>query len=142
MGIVIPILTDFDAGGINKATKKFQDLEGVGAKAHYALRKAALPAAAALAAVGVAAVDSVKGAIEDQAAQEKLAGALKRTTGANTDALKATEDFISSMSSQRAIADDELRPALATLARGTGDLAKAQEGLSLQNHRPLVFHQG
>ena len=131
MGIVIPILTDFDAGGINKATKKFQDLEGVGAKAHYALRKAALPAAAALAAVGVAAVDSVKGAIEDQAAQEKLAGALKRTTGANTDALKATEDFISSMSSQRAIADDELRPALATLARGTGDLAKAQEGLSL-----------
>ena len=131
MGIVIPILTDFDAGGINKATKKFQDLESIGAKAHYALRKAALPAAAALAAVGVAAVDAVKGAIEDEAAQEKLAGALKRTTGANESAVKAAEDFISSMSSQRAIADDELRPALATLARGTGDLAKAQEGLGL-----------
>jgi len=131
MAITIPILTDFDGSGINRATKKFQDLEGIGAKAHHALRKAALPAAAALGAVGIAAVDAVKGAIEDAAAQDKLAGALKRTTGANESAVKAAEGFITSMSSQRAIADDELRPALATLARGTGDLAKAQEGLGL-----------
>jgi hypothetical protein len=131
MGIVIPILTDFDAGGINKATKKFQDLEGIGAKAHHALRKAAIPAALALTAVSAAAIDAVKSAADDAAAQEKLAGALKRTTGANADALKATEDFITKMSMESAISDDELRPALATLARGTGDLAEAQKGLAL-----------
>lgn len=131
MAITIPILTDFDATGINRATKKFQDLEGIGAKTHHALRMAALPAAAALGAVGLAAVDAVKGAVEDAAAQDKLAGALKRTTGANQAALAATENFITKMSMERAISDDELRPALATLARGTGDLAEAQKGLAL-----------
>ena len=131
MAITIPILTDFNGSGINKATKKFQDLESVGAKAHYALRKAALPAAAAVAAVGYAAIDAVKSAAEDAAAQDKLAGALKRTTHATAGALSGVEDFITKMSMERAIADDELRPALATLARGTGDLAKALEGLGL-----------
>lgn len=131
MAITIPILTDFNGSGIEKATRKFKELEGVGAKAHHALRLAAIPAAAALGAVGVAAVDAVKSAAEDEAAQVKLAGALKRTTGASQAALAATEDFITKMSMERAISDDELRPALATLARGTNDLAEAQKGLGL-----------
>lgn len=131
MAITIPILTDFNGSGISKATKKFQDLEGVGAKAHYALRKAAIPAAAAVAAVGYAAIDAVKAAAEDAAAQDKLAGVLQRTTHAHAGALASVDDFITKMSMERAIADDQLRPALAKLALGTGDLAKAQEGLAL-----------
>lgn len=131
MAITIPILTDFNGSGIEKATRKFKELEGVGAKAHHALRLAAIPAAAALGAVSIAAVDAVKSAAEDEAAQVKLAGALKRTTGASQAALAATEDFITKMSMERAISDDELRPALATLARGTNDLAQAQKGLGL-----------
>jgi len=131
MAITIPILTDFDGSGISKATRKFRELEGFGAKAHHAIRKAALPAAAAVAAVGVAAIDAVKGAMEDEAAQVKLAGALQRTTGASASAIAATEDFITKTSMAAAVSDDELRPALATLARGTGDLAQAQKGLGL-----------
>ncbi|HSG62515.1 MAG TPA: hypothetical protein VLA24_13895, partial [Pseudomonadales bacterium] len=43
----------------------------------------------------------------------------------------ATENMISKMSLASGIADDDLRPALASLVRGTKDIGKAQEGLSL-----------
>ena len=49
MAIRIPIVTEFDSKGIKRAIKQFKDLEGAGAKAQFALKKAAIPAAAALA---------------------------------------------------------------------------------------------
>ena len=131
MAITIPILTDFNSGGIDKALKKFNDLEGAGAKAGFAVRKAALPAAAALGVLSVAAVDSVKAAMQDQAAQEQLGRALDKTTTATESARGAVEPWISSLSQATAVADDQLRPALATLARGTGDLKTAQDGLKI-----------
>ena len=48
------------------------------------IKKAALPAALALGAIAVAAVGATKAAMEDAAAQDQLAGVLKRTTGATT----------------------------------------------------------
>lgn len=130
MGIKIPIVTEFDSKGIDKAIKEFKSLEGAGAKAHFALQKAALPAAAALAAVAGAATFAVKAAIADAAAQEQLAGVLIRSTGATTDAIKENEKFISSLSRQTATADDELRPALASLVTATKDVALSQELLA------------
>jgi hypothetical protein len=59
MAVKLPIISEFNSKGIDKAIKDFKQLEGAGAKAQFALKKAALPAAAALAALGVAA----KGAI-------------------------------------------------------------------------------
>jgi len=130
MGIKIPIVTEFNSKGIDKAVKEFKSLEGSGAKAHFALQKAALPAAAALAAVAGAATFAVKAAIEDAAAQEQLAGVLIRQTGATADAVKENEKFISSLSRQTATADDELRPALASLVTATKDVALSQELLA------------
>ena len=49
MGILIPIISEFDSKGIDKAVKEFNSLEGAGAKAGFAIQKAALPAAAAIA---------------------------------------------------------------------------------------------
>ena len=43
----------------------------------------------------------------------------------------AVEDYITQTSMAAAVSDEELRPALATLARGTGDLETAQKGLGL-----------
>jgi hypothetical protein len=55
MAITVGILSEFKPQGIDKAIKEFQQLEGAGAKAGFAIRKAALPAAAALGALTVAA---------------------------------------------------------------------------------------
>lgn len=131
MAITIPIVTEFVGDGIAKAKKEFAQLEGAGAKAQYAVKKAAIPAAAALAGVGAALFDATKGAMEDAAAQKQLALALKNSTGATDQAVGATEDWISAQGRALGVADDELRPALAILARQTHDVATAQKAAKL-----------
>ena len=131
MAITIPILTDFNGTGIDRGIAKFNQLEGTGAKAGYAIKKAAVPAGIAVAALGAAAFDAVKGAMADQAAQEQLARTLTTSTKATKNQVAAVEDYITQTSMAAAVSDEELRPALATLARGTGDLEKAQKGLGL-----------
>jgi hypothetical protein len=131
MAINIPIITEYVGAGVDKAIKEFKQLETVGEKAQFAIKKAAVPAAAALVAVGAAAFDAVKGAMEDAAAQEQLARNIRGVTNASDSAIKKNEDFISSLSMATATADDELRPALAKLVTGTENLEEAQAGLRL-----------
>jgi hypothetical protein len=69
--------------------------------------------------------------MEDQAAQAELARTLSISASATDAQIAANEELISKMSLASGIADDALRPALASLARGTKDLGQAQEGLSL-----------
>ena len=45
--ISIPIVSDFDGKGIKSAIREFKQLETVGQKAQFAIKKAAVPAAAA-----------------------------------------------------------------------------------------------
>jgi hypothetical protein len=131
MAIKIPIISEFDSKGLDKAVKEFQSLEGVGAKAGFAIKKAALPAAAAVGALGYALAGATKAAMEDEAAQVELARTLNISASATDAQIAATETMISKMSLASGIADDDLRPALANLARGTKDIDKAQQGLSL-----------
>ena len=83
--------------------------------------------AAAVAYAGKLAIDGVKSAIADAAAQEKLALTLKNVTGATDAQIKATEAYITKTSLAFGVTDDELRPSLERLSRATGDLRKAQE---------------
>ena len=131
MAITIPILTDFNGGGIDKGIAQFQKLETTGQKAGFLIRKAALPAAAAIGALAAGAVMATKAAAEDAAAADKLANTLGRVTTANQAALNAVEPYISALSQQVGVTDDELRPALGKLATATGDLTKSQQLLSL-----------
>ena len=131
MAIKIPIISEFDSKGLDKALKEFQSLEGAGAKAGFAIKKAALPAAAAIGGLAVALGSATKAAMEDEAAQVELARTLNISASATDAQIAATETMISKMSLASGIADDDLRPALANLARGTKDIGKAQEGLSL-----------
>jgi hypothetical protein len=131
MAINIPIITEYVGAGVDKAIREFKQLETTGEKAQFAIKKAAVPAAAALVAVGAAAFDAVKGAMEDAAAQEQLARNIRGVTNASDSAIKKNEDFISSLSMATATADDELRPALAKLVVGTENLEEAQDGLRL-----------
>ena len=127
----IPIISEFDGKGINKAIKEFKQLETAGEKAQFAIKKAAVPAAAALAGLGVALVGATKAAMEDEAEQAILALTLQNVTGATDAQVKASEDMIASMSRATGTADSELRPALASLVRGTKDIATATDALSL-----------
>jgi hypothetical protein len=89
-------------------------------------------AAVAAAAYGTKlAVDGVKAAIEDEAAQLRLANALKAATGATDAQIKATEDMILKTSLATGVADDQLRPALQRLAVSTKDTEEAQKLLTL-----------
>ena len=91
MAITIPILTDFNGRGIDKGIAQFQKLETTGQKAGFLIRKAALPAAAAIGALAAGAVMATKAAAEDAAAADKLANTLGRVTTANQAALNAVE---------------------------------------------------
>jgi hypothetical protein len=127
MAITIPIITEFDGAGVSKAVAQFKQLETNGQKAQFAIKKAAVPAAAAVAGLTVALGDAVKGAIEDAAAQDKLAEQIRRTTGATDAQITANEDWISTQGKLLGVTDDELRPALSGLVRATGSITKAQE---------------
>ena len=127
----IPIISEFDGKGIDKAIKEFKQLETVGEKAQFAIKKAAVPAAAALGAVTAALGAAVAAAAEDEAQAANLALTLNNVTGATEKQVKATEDMIGAMSRATGTADSELRPALAVLVTGTKDIATATEALSL-----------
>jgi hypothetical protein len=91
----------------------------------------AVAAAAAVAYGTKLAVDGVRAAIEDEAAQLRLANALRAATGATDAQIKATEDMILKTSLATGVADDQLRPALQRLAVSTKDTEEAQKLLSL-----------
>jgi hypothetical protein len=91
----------------------------------------AVATAAAVAYGTKLAIDGVKAAIEDEAAQLRLANALRTATGATEGQIKATEDFILQTSLATGVADDSLRPALQRLAISTKDTGEAQRLLSL-----------
>ena len=129
--ISIPIISDFNSKGVDRAIREFKKLETNGEKASFAIKKAALPAAAAIGGLAVVAVDAVKAFMEDDKAAQLLATSLRNTTGATDSQIASVEKFITKTSIAAAVADDELRPALDKLVRGTGDVTKAQNLLSL-----------
>ena len=126
MALSIPIISEFDGKGIDKAMAEFKQLDGAGAKAGFALEKSFLPAVAVIGGLAAGLGLATAAAVEDQKAQELLANQLRTSAMATDDVIKSNEDFISSMSTAKAVADDELRPAMANLVRSTGSVEVAQ----------------
>jgi hypothetical protein len=75
--------------------------------------------------------DAAQAAVEDQKSQGLLATALENTTGANNAQIASVEKSIKKMQLQASVADDEIRPAFAKLARATGDVEKSTGLMSL-----------
>ena len=131
MAINIPIISSLDGSGFSKAIAQLKKLETNSERAGFIAGKAFLPAVAALGALTAAAGYSVKAAIEDSAAQAQLAKTLQNVVGATDAQISATEKSISAMAMATGVADDQLRPALASLVLGTQDLATANDALNL-----------
>ena len=127
MALAIPIVTTFDGKGISKAVNEFKNLEGASKKAQFAIKKAAIPAAAALAGLGAALFDATKGAMADEAAQALLASTIQKTTGATDAQIQANEAWISTQGKLLGVTDDELRPVLSKLVKATGSVTEAQK---------------
>lgn len=130
-GVFLPIVSSFIDKGIKDATKELQSLQGVSAKAGFAVKKAAVPAAAALTGLAVAGLSAAKAAAQDAEEQAKLAGQLRRSTNATDAQIASVEEMISKLSMSAAVADSELRPALASLVTGTQSVATAQKLLAV-----------
>ena len=131
MAVILPIISEYDPKGAKKAIAQFKQLEGFGAKANFAIKKAAIPAAAAMAGLGVALAGATQAAMEDAAEQANLALVMQNVTGATDAQVAAQEKVIASMSRASGVADSELRPAFQALLVGTKDITTANSALAL-----------
>jgi len=131
MAINVPIVSEFAPDGVKKAMKEFQRLEKTSEKVSFAMKKAFLPATAAVAGLAAAATVATKAAIDDQKQQDELARQLQITTGATQEQVAAVEDYIAKTETAAAVSDSELRPAFANLVRATGSVTEAQDLMNL-----------
>jgi len=124
MAVIFPILSTFNAKGVNQAQRAFKNLSGT-----------AKVGAVAFGALGIAATkygaDAVRAAAADQKAQLKLAKTLQNVTKATDAQIAANEKFITTQQFATGVSDEQLRPALENLVRATGDVGKAQSLLKL-----------
>ena len=124
----LSILADVD--NLKKGlTEANTETEGFGTKLGDFGKKAGLAfaaaGAAALAYAGALLVDGVKAAIEDEAAQVKLATAIKNVTDATDGTIASVESYITQTALAVGVTDDELRPSFARLVKSTGDVEAA-----------------
>jgi len=132
--LTLKLIADIDAftKNLDKGAKevdtfgdKLTKFGGVAAKAF------AVAAAAAAAYAVKIGIDGVKAAIEDEAAQAKLATTLRNATGATDAQIASTEKYLSVLALQTAKSDEELRPALERLALSTNSVKEAQDLLEV-----------
>jgi len=131
MALSIPIITEYVGTGIDKFKKELAQAETNTQKAGLVIKKAMIPATAAIGALGAALGDATKAAMEDLASQEKLATQLRTSTKATDQQIASLEDWISTQGKLFGTTDDQLRPALAKLVRVTNDVTRAQKLVSI-----------
>jgi tetratricopeptide (TPR) repeat protein len=91
----------------------------------------AIAGAAAFGSVSAFTYKAVQAAAEDQKSQALLALQIKQTTNATDQQIESTMNFIGALQMSAAVSEEKLRPALAILVRGTGDLSEAQRLLQI-----------
>ena len=136
----IPIISEFDGKGIDRALREFKQLETVGQKAQFAIKKAAVPAAAAITGLAVVLGDATKAAMDDQREQAQLKTILQNTTDATDLQVEAIEDQITKMSRASGIADTEYRIALETLTIATEDTEEAMDLMNIVMDTSVGLH--
>ncbi len=120
------IAAQFDDTGLKKAEKAFGQIGS------------SLKGILGAAGIGVGLSSIISGlkqatvaAIDDTKSQALLANQLRNTIGASDAQISSVEASIAAMQKQASVADDEIRPAFASLVRATGDVARATSLTSL-----------
>ena len=117
-----------NAGPLKKAVN---EADGALEKLSGSFKKVAAVTAVGIGAIATGIGFAVKAAAEDQKSFELLNQALQANTNATKEQISAIDDQIGKMSIQVGVADDQLRPAFANLARATGDVTESQKLLTL-----------
>ena len=128
MAINIPIVSQYNAKGVNDANKSLGGFD----KTVKNLGKSIAGVFAAQKVVSFFA-SSVKGALDDQKAQVQLEKSIRNTTNATSAQIAGLNQFIQKTQFSTGVLDDQLRPALNRLVLATGDVEKSQKlvGLAL-----------
>lgn len=112
--------------GLDSASKETQTFGDKVETGFSKVGKAAAVAGAAVAALaGKLAIDGVKAALEDEAAQAKLATTLQNVTAATDAQIASVEDYIYQTSIAVGVTDDELRPSFERLLRSVKNIDEA-----------------
>lgn len=124
--VYIPLKSIFDDAGVKKAQRS---ISGLAKSVKSTLGVVGIG-------LGIGAIvgelkDATKAAVADTKAQALLAQQMRNTAGATNVQIAGTEQFIQKLQMQTAILDDQLRPAMASLVRATGDVTQAQNLLAL-----------
>jgi len=151
MAISVPIVSEWNPKGLQRAVADFKKLEGAGKKAQFALKKAALPAAVALGAVAAAAGGMIQAGEaaatanariaqinesmglfgnETEKVNERLiayANATARATGVDQNSIKATQAKLLTFG-ELAKSADEVNGAFDRATKAAIDLAAAGFG--------------
>jgi len=122
MAVIVKLLSKFDDSGIRKAKSGFSGLTKAFGAVGIGL---------GLKAVTDGLLDAAKAASIDAKSMQLLNNQLVRNANATNAQVAANNKFIDTLAMQVGIADDQLRPAQARLARATGSTAKSQELLKL-----------
>ena len=115
MAIKIPIISEFNGAGIDKAVKEFQTLTNSADKTAFALKKMALPAAAAFAAIAVGGYKAAQQASD-------LNETINKTNVIFGQASKSVQLFASSAAKNLGMANQEALDFAATFG-GLGKMA-------------------
>ena len=126
MAINIPIVSQYNAKGVNDANKSLGGFD----KSVKALGKSLAGVFAAKQVISFFA-STVKGAMEDQKAQVQLEKSIRNTTNATSQQINGLRSFITQTQFSTGVLDDQLRPALNRLVLSTGDVEKSQKLLTL-----------
>lgn len=130
-GVGVNIFSHFHGEGVAKAIKEFQKLQTVSAKSQFAIKKAAVPAAAALATLAVAATKALHAAMENEVSQMRFEKVMRNVTGATTSQMEAINKNIEAMAKQTGMTQEQLRPALQYLTVATGSVTTAQKDMKI-----------
>lgn len=129
----IPIVTQFQGDGVQKAIKSFKQLETASDKVKFVLKAGAVAGVAAFAALGTAAFQAgqallgfAKMAADDEKGQKQLALSIRASTKATDAQIASVNEMIDTLQRQVGVADDELRPSYARIIRSTKDFEQAQ----------------
>jgi hypothetical protein len=141
VAINLPIISEWNPKGIDKAIADFKKLETKGEKASFAIKKAAVPATLALAAMGGFLLNAAKGAEEARQANQRLGNVLDSMGyGEATDRVSA---FAESLEKSVAVDADVIKATqtkLATFGKLTASVNEAG-GLIVPHSQLLTWPQ-
>lgn len=131
MAINIPIFSSLDTKGFDKLKREFSSLQTNSEKAAFVLKKAMLPAAAAIGAVGTALGAAAMAAAEDEKSQVAFERQVRSSIGAMNGQIESLNQYVTATQMATGVSDTLVRQGLGNLIRATRDQTQAQKLMNI-----------